>query len=309
MKIDRLLGIVMYLLNREIVSARVLAERFEVSPRTIQRDIEALNEAGIPVTSVQGSAGGYGIMDSFKLDRQIMNTDDYLFILTALKGLCTAYENRQLETTLEKLLAIAPLRQEQARSCSIRFDFDILREGANTGQYLALLDTVIHQKRAVVFEYTDAMNHSSQRCVEPITVLCKWYSWYLLGFCREKRDYRLFRLSRIRKLTATESVFSVEHREPEELLAEQVLRDKRTFLNIKMLCQPEDRVAVEEYFPSAQISQLSSGELLFECSLPENERGWFGILMSYGSRIKVLEPEELRKMLTQKAQEIVDNYY
>jgi predicted DNA-binding transcriptional regulator YafY len=189
MKIDRLLGIVMYLLNRDIVSARVLAEKFEVSPRTIQRDIEILNLAGIPVTSLQGTSGGYGIIDSFKLDKQIMNTGDYLFIITALKGLCTAYEDRQLDSTLEKLLAITP--QKQGPPERIYLDFGVLREGANTNEYLKIFEAAIRIEQVVEFEYTNAENNKTHRLVEPIAVTYKWYTWYLFGFCREKQDYRL----------------------------------------------------------------------------------------------------------------------
>lgn len=98
----------MYLMNIEIVSVRSLAEKFEVSVRTIQRDIDSLTLSGIPIVSVQGSIGGYGIMESFKLDKQIMNMDDFFFIIKALKSLCSGYENNKLENTLEKILAIIP---------------------------------------------------------------------------------------------------------------------------------------------------------------------------------------------------------
>lgn len=308
MKVDRLLGLVMYLLNRDKVSARELAERFEVSPRTIQRDMEALNLAGIPVTSIQGVSGGYAIMDSFRLDKQIMNTDDYLFIITALRGLCTAYENRRLEATLEKFLAIAPKGQDQDGSSGIRFDLDILREGVNTGKYLNQLDAAIRSKRVVEFDYTDAANRRTHRRVEPVLLLCKWYAWYLFGYCHERRDYRLFRLSRIRELTTTTDSFSMRHGNPDKLLAEHGEEDRRAFYHIKMVCQTEDRIAMEEYFPNATFTETPGGEWLVECNLPENERGWFGILMSYGAKVKVLEPEELRTMLVQKAWEIVGAY-
>ena len=91
MKIDRLLGITIYLLNHRKVSARTLADKFEVSQRTIQRDMETLNMAGIPIVSTYGSDGGYAILDSFRMERQAACDSDYSFILTALKGLSTAY--------------------------------------------------------------------------------------------------------------------------------------------------------------------------------------------------------------------------
>ncbi|KWX85667.1 hypothetical protein AMQ83_23380, partial [Paenibacillus riograndensis] len=92
MKMDRLLGIVVYLLNRETVRARELAEKFEVSPRTIQRDMASISLAGIPVGSQQGLNGGYYIMDSYKMNRQLLQSEDYTYILAALKGLLSGYD-------------------------------------------------------------------------------------------------------------------------------------------------------------------------------------------------------------------------
>jgi predicted DNA-binding transcriptional regulator YafY len=94
----------MYLLNRNVVTAKELAEQFEVSVRTIVRDIEALTIAGIPISSSTGAAGGYEIIDTFKLNKQITTIDDYLYIITAVKGMCSAYDNKKINATLEKLL-------------------------------------------------------------------------------------------------------------------------------------------------------------------------------------------------------------
>ena len=138
MKIDRLLGIVVYLLNREIVNANALAEKFEVSTRTIQRDIETLNLAGIPITSMQGMNGGYGIIDSFKLDKQIASIEDYQFIITALTGMNSAYNNRKLEATLEKLLNV--YEKEQFIKAKVRLDFSVSREGNNLDEYLKVIE-------------------------------------------------------------------------------------------------------------------------------------------------------------------------
>lgn len=116
MKIDRLIGILIYLLNRNIVSAKALAEKFEVSQRTVQRDIDALNLAGIPIVSVVGANGGYGIAEGFRIDRQLASYEDFLHIITALKGLSTGYGNKKLDNTLEKMIAVAPPGEEYSLS-------------------------------------------------------------------------------------------------------------------------------------------------------------------------------------------------
>lgn len=305
MKIDRLLGIVMVLLNRQIVSARALAEKFEVSLRTIGRDIEALNLAGIPVTSLQGVNGGYGIIDGYKIDKQIMNTEDYLFIITALKGLCTGYQSRGLEITLEKVMA---LLQKQEITSQIQLDFSVLREGTHTDAYLKTLEKAMREKRVIAFEYINAQNTKTLRRVEPLVVTYKWYAWYLLGFCKLKEDYRLFRLSRIRELQLTELAFSKKHEAAETLLERQFECDNRTYIDIKMVCQLNARIWIEEYFPKARIAVEPKGQLLIELRLPEDERGWLGILMSLGNQIKVLEPAGLQAKLAQLAKEILETY-
>lgn len=137
MKIDRLLGITIYLLNREKVSARMLAGKFEVSQRTIQRDIEVLNLAGIPIISTFGADGGYEILDSFKMERQVACDSDYSFIFTALKGLSTAYDNPKINAVLEKILSVTGKNTLQS---NIFLDFGVLREGEKTNERIGFLE-------------------------------------------------------------------------------------------------------------------------------------------------------------------------
>lgn len=155
MKIDRLIGITMYLLNRNIVSARELADKFEVSVRTIVRDVEALSMAGIPISSSTGASGGYEILDTFKLNKQITNMDDYLFIITALKGMCSAYDNKKLETTLEKLLAAYEHKNNNQR---VFLDFGVVKEGENIPEYIQVFEDAISAEYMVEFDYTDSEN-------------------------------------------------------------------------------------------------------------------------------------------------------
>jgi predicted DNA-binding transcriptional regulator YafY len=166
MKIERLLGIVVYLLNRDFVNANTLAEKFEVSTRTIQRDIETLNLAGIPITSIKGANGGYGILDSFKLDRQIASKEDYQFIITALMGMNSAYNNKKIETTLEKILQVS--KQEKFTNTKIKIDFSASREGKNIDEYIKTIENAIDKENAIEFEYTNSYGHKTLKEVEPI---------------------------------------------------------------------------------------------------------------------------------------------
>ncbi|BBB89664.1 HTH domain protein [Methylomusa anaerophila] len=296
----------MYLLNRDVVSSRILAEKFEVSHRTIQRDIEALNLAGIPVLSIKGSHGGYGIVEGFKMDKQITNTDDYLFIITALKGLCSAYDSKRLNTTLEKLLSLSS--PQQGLKQKVYLDFSVLRENSDINNWVKLVEKAIDTGRAVEFAYTNADHHTSHRLAEPLALTYKWYTWYMFGYCCKKKAYRLFRLSRIGNLCITDNPFSVEHRNAEELMAEQERRDNRSYIDIKLLCKKESRVMAVEHFPVSHMSELGNGDIVIEIRVPENERMWFASLMSFGDKITVLEPDGLIARLNEKAQEIINLY-
>ncbi len=200
MKIDRLIGITMYLLNRNVVSAKELAERFEVSVRTVVRDIETLSMPGIPITSFMGSTGGYEILDTFKLNKQIINMEDYLFIITALKGLCSAYDNQKVNTTLEKLLATGQCNIDGQR---VFIDFSIVKEGDKIPEYVSKIEQAVIDRVMISFEYTDSLNRTNPRTVEPLALNYRWYAWYLFAYCTYKNDYRIFKLNRISELSLT----------------------------------------------------------------------------------------------------------
>lgn len=306
MKIDRLLGITTYLLNRDIVNANTLAKKFEVSSRTIQRDIETLNLAGIPIASIQGTNGGYGIVDSFKFEKQITNTEDYLFIITALIGMCSAYNNKKLKTTLEKLLSIS--KEGKSISPKIKLDFSASREGSNIGEYLEIIQTAIEGEYIIEFEYTNSYGNKTLRLTEPIGVIYKWYAWYMLGYCHNKKDYRLFKVARIRNLKRLEELFSIKHENIDKLLAQQEKQDTYKYMDVKLLCKESIRISVEEYFSNGCITSLDDGDFILQFTVPENEIGWKGILLTYGNKIEIIEPEKLKVEFVSKANEIINVY-
>lgn len=304
MRMDRLLGLVIYLLNRDMLSARTLAEKFEVSTRTIQRDMETLSAAGIPIGSSQGTSGGYYIMDSYKMNRQMLRPEDYNFILTALKGLNSGYDNTRLEETFEKMHLLAPSKEMPEQH--IHLDFGVLREGVQTRGDLASIEAAILKRSVIEFDYTDAGNHISHRVVEPLLITYKWYSWYLFGFCCHKEDYRLFRLSRIRGLSSTACTFSRQHSNAEEILARQ--QDRRTYINVRLLCRSELRVAMEESFPNARYKEEDEENFSMDLNVPESETGWFNTLLGYAHQVTILEPETLRQKVVLHAKEIIAKY-
>lgn len=180
MKTERLYAITVYLLNHGRTSASALAKHFEVSLRTIQRDIDSLCLAGVPVYAVPGTKGGYEIAERFRFDRHLAEPQDYANIVTALRGLVSAADDGKAKRTLEKM---ENLFEEQDKS--IILDFSVLREGEQ--ETLQQLQRAVAEKRQVVFTYTNNNQETRSHCVEPIALIYRWYAWYLLAYSGLKR--------------------------------------------------------------------------------------------------------------------------
>lgn len=303
MKIDRLIAITMYLLNREIVSASALAKRFNVSKRTIQRDIDTLNQAGIPIVSTYGTDGGYQIMDGFKLTKQIADADDYLNILIALKGFCTAYDDDKIKKTLEKAIYTM-----QAGEQKLFIDFTVAQEGIPGKDQLRVIEKAIADKTLLRIKYSDAEQRRSTRLIEPLALSFQWYTWYLFAYCREKKDYRLFKIQRIVCCETEFGSFSMEHGDIEQLMKEKsLIHDKKGYLNIRLLCKKEVRQQVFEYLSNNVVEEYENGDFIVAMNVPF-ERMWFSLLLGFGDKVQVLEPEKLKEQLKQAAKEVLSLY-
>lgn len=304
MKTDRLLSIVIYLLNHDTVSAAKLAERFEVSKRTILRDIEQISLAGIPIKSLPGVNGGYSIMEGYKLDGRLVNDEDSSSIITALKGFISAYDNKRYNAALEKISSVLPKQKDQ----SIFVDFSAAGENKEIQEKLKIIEKAINDKYAIKISYVNALGDTSSRHVEPIALNYRWYAWYLLAFCTLKKDYRIFKIVRISELESTQTVFSKKHDEPTVLL-EQAFQDKgRKYIDITLLCKAEIKVQVCEYLGGNITETLDNGDFIMNIHLPEDERMWFAMILSFGNMVMVLEPDDLKTRIIETVENVLSLY-
>lgn len=304
MKIDRLMGITMYLLNREKATAKELAEKFEVSIRTISRDIDTLGMAGIPVVSDTGMKGGYRIMDTYGINKGLTTEEDYSNILCSLEGLCSAYKNKNIEGTLERLKASWPAQKEPG----LFLDFSVCREGRNTDEFIRILEQAVASRKAVQFYYTGADQNGRLREAEPLALSYRWYAWYLFAYCKFRRDYRIFKLNRMEHLIVLDTEFEHVHSDIGSLLEKHWADDKRPFCTVKLKCRKEVRAVVCEYLNGTILKECEDGDFLFSFQAPEQERLWFSLLLSLGGSVTVLEPVKLRERLLEKAGEIIRLY-
>ncbi|TVR67748.1 MAG: YafY family transcriptional regulator [Spirochaetaceae bacterium] len=310
MKTDRLLSIVIYLLNRERASAREMAERFCVSHRTIQRDIEAIELAGIPVFAVQGAGGGYGILDSFKMDRQLMTVEDFYYIVTALESIGSSLNDDQINSTLEKVRTLIPDRGLDflaGKSGKLSIDFSML---GGDPRHRAIFQTVrdaVDRGCLLRFSYTNNKLESTSRIVEPMTIVFRWRSWYLYGYCRLKGDYRLFRISRIRDPEPLRERFVRRDRSFEEFAAVTGTSPAGNVLDLVLRFSSAMKPVVEEFYPDEARAVQPDGSVIVNARMPEDN--WvYGYILSFGEHVEVLSPPRLRTIITDSARKITEMY-
>ena len=298
MKIDRLYAITVYLLNHGKTSASELAKRFEVSVRTVQRDMDALCQAGIPIGAEPGPFGGYYLTDTFHMDGHTATQEDYSFILTALKGFSTAMNNSRINATLEKLSALTRDKDD-----SIILDFSVLREGDET--LLQTLQTGIRTKHPVSFTYTNGDNMTRMHTVEPVAVVYRWYAWYLLAYSVVKNDYRTYKLVRMRNVEIMDIPFTREHDSAEAILRENDRKSPQPCTQVIVRCKPEARAKAMEYLNGKVTVEYENDECEMTLHVIENEHLWLGTLLSLGDGIEIVEPEHIRKRVVEAAKKII----
>jgi len=299
MKLDRMIGILTILLRHERVSAPFLAEKFEVSRRTIGRDIDALCQAGIPIETRQGAGGGVSITEGFKLDKQILTTGELSGIITALKGLGSVTERTRIERTLDKLGA------NTDAVVSLREPIIIDLDSRNRGQLTEKIESIkraILESRYIEFDYFYDKGES-HRCIEPCFIIFQWTAWYVFGFCLQRQDFRLFKLQRLWNLRLSDTSFVPRAIPPE----------KRDFsvkpasdMKLVALYEPSEKYRlIEEYGPGCY-TETDEG-LLFEVGF--TNRGYMvDWLLGFGGKVKVLAPDDIARDLRAAAEKILSRY-
>ncbi|HHT42382.1 MAG TPA: WYL domain-containing protein [Firmicutes bacterium] len=288
-------------MNHGKTPARELSQKFEVSVRTIQRDIDSLCQAGIPIVAETGANGGYYLEEDFRMDAHTVSNEDYSFILTSLKGFYSAMKSPRIISTLEKVASLTKNPDN-----TIILDFSVLREGDN--QLLQILQDAIHTKCPVRFEYTNADNITRIHNVEPIAVVYRWYSWYLLAYSVVKNDYRTYKLIRMRKAKIVDAAFTLEHRKAEEILHDIDKQMPRKLTEITVYVKSEARAKAVEYLNGTITREYDNNDCDMVLNVIENEHLWFGMLLSLGDGIEVKAPEHIRNRVLESAKKMVALY-
>ena len=293
MKIDRLLEIIIYLLNHENASASALAERFHVSVRTIQRDMVSIAEAGIPVYSDHGKKGGYSILPSYKMKNCNICKDEQQIIQQALESLATSYSNETLVGLIEKYKVIS----EKSGTQRTFFNFGIARENQQVQQDNLMLEHAIAEDRLVTFLYRDAEGKETHRLVQPLAIQYKWYAWYLFAWSVPQKSYRTFKVARICQLQITDKRSNKKHSDIGQLMEQAEEEYSRTCVTIEVNFDKKSKNLIEEYFPDSRIEDISKEKARIWIQTPPKERLWRAILLSMGNQVEVVSPECYRNEL------------
>jgi len=296
---SRLFEIIYLLLNKERVTAKELAERFDVSTRTIYRDIDTISLAGIPVYSEKGKGGGISLLPDFVLSKSIFSEQEQNEILSMLHGL-SQIQSADSEQLLQKLSAI--FNKTAVNWLEVDFsDWSYESEDLWGG-----FKTAILSRRIAEFDYYSSYSEKTHRRVEPIQLWFKSKAWYLRAYDLDKKDLRLFKLNRMRGLVVTDEIFSKR-----DLLVEETVgvppSNQKPDVTLRLRVKSEMAFRVLDEFAAGVEEQSEDGSYIISVCWPEDN--WiYGTILSFGEFIEVLEPPHVREIIREKAKKISEQY-
>lgn len=306
MKIDRLLAMTILLLNRERISAGALAERFEVSTKTIYRDIETLCRAGIPIVSHQGMSGGFELMERYTIGRQMLSPGEIEALRAAVKGAASVLDDQTFADLADKVQALLGGGTE-ARGPGVIFDLNAWSGHASTRDRVECLRQAAREALRVEVRYLNMNGKESRRLLEPAMLLMKGGIWYLQAYCLLRQEFRIFRLSRMLELRETGEPFI-----PKEAPAIDTYEwnddwDSMPRIAVSLRFCAEVRLRVTDGFEASLITELEDGSVRIAGDFTMDE--WFyGMLLSYGDRVTVESPTVVAEELVRRARRIVESY-
>lgn len=288
------------MLQKEMTTAPELAEHFEVSRRTINRDIEDLCKAGIPIQTTQGVGGGISIMSGYRMDRTILTSRDMQMIMAGLRSLDSVSGSSYYSQLMEKIQAGSS--ELVSGKESILIDLSSWYK-ATLAPKISMIQDAIESRHLIKFKYF-APSGESVRTIEPYYVVFKWTSWYVYGWCLKRKDYRLFKLNRMDKVELTNKEFECRNVPLPDMSAELLYPRN---IKVKALFDADMKWRLVEEFGMKCYTERKDGKLLFEeyYSDMDNLVSW---MLTFGDKVEVLEPEEVRERLKAMADNMIKVY-
>lgn len=302
-KINRLLEIIIILLNRGTVTAKELGDRFGVSTRTIYRDIDVLSVAGVPVVMNKGNGGGISLLENYALNKTLISKQESESLIFALRTM-QAIQYPEIDTIMDKIGAL--FKSSDAVDW-VYIDFSPW--GSNPNEYNKFIDIkkAILECKLLAFDYVNAEGERSRRMIEPMRLIFKGPAWYLWGYCRMRQDFRSFRISRIKNVLLTSDCF--ERKKHNDISYKDMDRIERpqAGVTLKLKFYPEVLHRLYDDFDHELILENEDGSYSVTVTYPEDE--WvYGYIMSFGCFVEVLEPEHIREIIANRTRKMLNFY-
>jgi len=308
MKVDRLVSIIMILLDKKLISAQELAEMFEVSPRTIYRDIDTINMAGVPIRSTSGVGGGFEIMQEYKIDRKVFSTADLSTILMGLSSLSNMIRGDELVNAFAKVKSFIPAdkaKDIELRANQIFIDLSPWMGNQNIQSFLEIIKTALQERKILSFEYADRYGNRTSRTAEPYQLVLKSSHWYWQGYCHKRNDFRLFKLTRISNLKMLDEFYSPRNYKTPQMDFSDVLATMQTKIKIRIHKSVMDRVL--DYCVYEHFSTDGEEHYIVDFPFIENDY-YYNILFGFGDKCECLEPLHIRAEMKRRIHEIATLY-
>lgn len=298
MKIDRLIAIIMILLERDKVNAEYLANMFEVSSRTIYRDLDSINQAGIPIVSVSGPGNGISILKSYKVEKHLFSTNEIMALLMALGSVQSNLPSQEISTALAKVKGMVPPEKQEElnfKTNQIRIDFSPWLYSGSVRKRIQVIQKAIEQRFLLKFEYKDNKSHCSVREIEPYCLLLKGEAWYVQGFCLMRRDFRTFKILRMTEIRISEVSFELRPFPIEQIKRTQF--SDETFTSVTLRIHEDCADKIISRFGEECLYEEKPHHYIARVHMPVNDLAAH-YLLGFGEKCECMEPAALRdKML------------
>ncbi|MGY3777111.1 helix-turn-helix transcriptional regulator [Isobaculum melis] len=308
MKLERLISIIMILLDKERISAQQLADRFEVSLRTIYRDIDAINMAGIPIRSTSGVGGGFEIMPNYKMDNKVFSSTDLSAILMGLSNVSNMLPGDDLINTLAKVKSFIPAdraKEIELKANQLWIDLSPWMGNRDIHLHLEMIKAALQERKLLSFSYADRYQNKTTRSAEPYQLVLKSGHWYFQGYCLKRNDFRLFRLSRLSDLQIQEDIFMPRDYQKPQLDFTDMLATMQTRITLRIHQSIMEWVL--EHCTYEHFSPDGDAHYIVKFPFIENDY-YYNILFSFGHQCECIEPVHIREEIKRRIHDLAIIY-
>ena len=306
MKYEMMLKILFELLSKKSVQASYLAEKYEISVRSVYRYINSLDYAGIPIYTKRGNNGGFYIMENYKLPASFLTREEFSEAIAALKGLNEQVNNKTITSVINKLLSLTKkdYYDVNIKSGNLIIDATPWGDVKDYKNHLTFIEKSIEDGYLLSIDYQDRFGEVSKRIIEPHSVVLKQGLWYVFAYCRLRKAFRLFKIGRITQITIMKEKF--EKRPLPEVLPFENWYDSQNLTEIEFEVSDKAVSDVEEWIGINNVKR-GKDKITAKALLPMDDI-LIGKILGFGNEIKVVAPKKLQKMLKDKVNKIVKYY-